>query len=104
MTKVERRRKSREAKKLKAKLRRADKPSSASNGGAASNAGKTSPVYNAEGRVVFSKFDFKERDDAGAVAAIDAKAGKKNKKEDARATLKKITDHKEKIKSLEKRK
>lgn len=84
LTKVEKRQKSKEEKRLKAKLLK-----SAASKTTSSTLAK--PVYNSEGKMVFSKFDFTNGD-----------AGRANKKKvDDKTTLVKVQKNKEKIKSLE---
>ncbi len=87
LTPEEKKQKKREAKRLKAKLAKANKQSLIKASNSSSTTAK--PVYNAEGKMVFSKFDFM--------------GGKNNKKsaKDPKAALQSIQKQKDKIKSLE---
>lgn len=101
LTKVEKKQKAREEKKLKKKLvqqsLKGNTPAGGKEGGKKANGhmGKQPAVYNAEGKVVFSKFDFTEENATG-----DGVGKKKKGKIDPKSALQKITKHKEKIKSL----
>lgn len=90
LTKLEMKIKLREEKKLKAKLNAANvtKPAKLLD---KKMVRPVKPVYNSEGKMVFSKFDFSE--DGG----IDSS---KKTKLDPKAALKKLQSHKEKMESL----
>ncbi len=60
------------------------------------NNNQQKPIFNSEGKVVFSKFDFSEEARGGG-----GEGDKHKKNLDAKAALTKIQKHKEKIKSLE---
>ena len=98
LTKAEKKLKAREEKKLKAKLARADHK----NGGQMLNvpggAKPAKPVYNNDGKMVFSKFDFGNGECA---IGNDDGTGAKKQSLDPKAALGKIQKHKEKIKSLQ---
>ena len=84
-----------EAKKLRRKLKRAGGAVQEikTEGGKAKRSGnKVKPVYNSEGKIVFSKFDFTE--DSAALAA------EKKKILDPKSALQKIKKQKENLKTL----
>ena len=108
MTKEEKRQKKSDEKRLKSKLSKINKaPVAATNGGkdfgskmakAAAKVGAkpVKPVFNAEGKMVFSKFDF--TDDRGFKTED---ADQKKAAIDPKSALAKLQKHKEKIKSLQ---
>jgi hypothetical protein len=92
MSKEEKQLKKKEELRLKAKLAKmnASKPVALANG-----TSKAKPVYNSEGKMVFSKFDF-----TSSNGPVDQKAaGKKTK--DPKAALQSIQKAKDKLKRLE---
>lgn len=100
LTKVEKRQKAKEKKKLQKRMVKAS--SAVQSNGNAITPANTKPVYNSEGKVVFSKFDFSE--DSAPISEGKAKAKVSGpggiKAADPKAALQKIKKHKEKIKSL----
>ena len=90
LTKVEKRSKAKQEKRLKAKLSRIE-PTNKVPGGAK----PAKPVYNSDGKMVFSKFDF-----TNGECAIGG-GDKKKPVLDPKAALGKIQKHKEKIQSLQ---
>ena len=93
LTKAEKKLKAKEEKKLKAKLSRGEQKGNALK--ASGGAKPAKPVYNNDGKMVFSKFDFTN----GECAIGGGNA--KNPVLDPKAALGKIQKHKEKIQSLQ---
>jgi hypothetical protein len=101
LSKAEKKQKAKEEKRLKAKLTKKtttgkDFGSKLAQAAAKAGAKPVKPVYNADGKMVFSKFDF--TDDGGF--KVDNAEPKKIKL-DPKAALAKLQKHKDKIKSLE---
>ena len=93
LTKAEKRSKAKQEKKLKAKLARGEQKGNPLKVPAGAKPAK--PVYNNDGKMVFSKFDF-----TNGECAIGGGTAKKPAL-DPKAALGKIQKHKEKIKSLQ---
>ena len=93
LTKAEKRSKAKQEKRLKAKLSRSEQKNNLTKvpGGAK----PAKPVYNSDGKIVFSKFDF-----TNGECAIGG-GDKKKPVLDPKAALGKIQKHKEKIQSLQ---
>ncbi|XP_059093526.1 surfeit locus protein 6 homolog [Tigriopus californicus] len=98
LTKVEKRQKAKEKKKLQKRLVKTSTAGQANGSGI--TPANTKPVYNSEGKVVFSKFDFSE--DSAPTSEVKAKISGPGgiKAADPKAALQKIKKHKEKIKTL----
>lgn len=92
LTKKERKQKAKEAKKLQKKLLQTGKALTTKTGKVKPGGPQAKPVYNSEGKMVFSKFDFTEENGTNAE--------EKKKKLDPKSALQKIKQHKEKIDSL----
>ena len=92
LTKEEKKAKMREEKRLQAKLVKMAQNSTAAS---TSNGAKAKPVYNSEGKMVFSKFDFTANNVNGAGPS------KKNPKKDPKLALDAIQKQKHKLKKLE---
>ena len=90
LTKAEKRSKAKQEKRLKAKLSRSEQTNKVPGG-----AKPAKPVYNSDGKMVFSKFDF-----TNGECAIGG-GDKKKPVLDPKAALGKIQKHKEKIQSLQ---
>jgi len=111
LSKAEKKAKAKLEKKLKSKLNK--KLMNGSTGGAGEGSGgggslggspgmspnPHKPVYNSEGKMVFSKFDFANGETVGTKDADTG--GKKPGPKDPKAALNKIKKHKEKLQSLE---
>ena len=98
LSKAEKKQKAKDEKRLKAKITKKGKDFGSKMAQAAVRGGAkpVKPVYNSEGKMVFSKFDF--TDDQGfRVCDTD----QKKPKLDPKAALAKLQKHKEKISSLE---
>ena len=104
LSKVEKRKQAKENKKMKNKLSKAGNAVKAdmkrekggeSWAGAQHSAGTSAAIYNSEGKLVFSKFDFTE-ENGGHKPEGSKKAGTK----DPKAALTKIQKQKDKLKSL----
>ena len=100
LSKAEKKQKVREEKRLKAKLAKKTAPAKdfgnkMAQAAARVGAKPVKPVYNADGKMVFSKFDF--TDDGGF--KVDASEAKKIQL-DPKAALAKLQRHKEKLKTL----
>ena len=93
LTKAEKRAKAKEEKKLKAKLARKEQKGNFQK--TPGNAKPAKPVFNSDGKMVFSKFDF-----TNGECAIGGESAKKPAL-DPKAALGKIKKHKEKIQSLQ---
>lgn len=93
LTKAEKRSKAKQEKKLKAKLARGEQKGNSVKAPAGAKPAK--PVYNNDGKMVFSKFDF-----TNGECAIGGGTTKKPAL-DPKAALGKIQKHKEKIQSLQ---
>ena len=101
LSKAEKKQKAKEEKRLKAKLAKKAAPgkdfgNKMAQAAARVGAKPVKPVYNADGKMVFSKFDF--TDDGGF--KVDDSDAKKIQL-DPKAALAKLQKHKEKIKTLE---
>eukprot|EP00095_Tigriopus_kingsejongensis_P002035 maker-scaffold556_size137522-snap-gene-0.29 protein:Tk02035 transcript:maker-scaffold556_size137522-snap-gene-0.29-mRNA-1 annotation:"surfeit locus protein 6 homolog" len=95
LTKVEKRQKAREKKKMQKKLVKAGQ-TGVVNGDRITPA-TTKPVYNSEGQVVYSKFDFTEQPQPQKAKVLGPGGVKSS---DPKVALQKIKKHKEKLKSL----
>merc|ERR1719216_236134 len=93
LTKAEKKAKAKEEKKLKAKLARKEQKGNFQK--TPGNAKPAKPVFNSDGKMVFSKFDF-----TNGECAIGGESAKKTAL-DPKAALGKIKKHKEKIQSLQ---
>ena len=111
LSKAEKKAKAKLEKKLKSKLNKKLTNGSTGGAGAEGSGGGSlggspgmspnphKPVYNSEGKMVFSKFDFANGETVGTKDADTA--GKKPGPKDPKAALNKIKKHKEKLQSLE---
>ena len=88
LSKEEKKAKLKEELRLKSKLAKMNAPSSITSNGVTPNA---KPVYNSEGKMVFSKFDLSN----------NGQTGTKSKKQDPKQALQSIQKHKDKVKKLE---
>ena len=95
LTKAERRQKSKLQKRLQSKMSKIDRISGSESPSQQTGSPTTKPVYNNEGKMVFSKFDFANGELAGS------NPSKKTLNQDPKSALNKIRKQKEKIQSLE---
>lgn len=93
LTKAEKKQKAKEEKQIRAKLAKFERQSTSDKGGPGRPANPPVKIFNSEGKMVFSKFDFAN----GESAPVE---GVKKTKLDPKSALKRIQNEKEKLQSL----